>query len=102
MSCFFNKKIFECSICLDNDDNNDRKRKLNCGHKFHFNCIEQWLHNNKRCPLCNKEALPLKEQLEKDLKYLPNRFKALCRLYYQNHFYLLILILCFHLLSKVI
>lgn len=81
MSCFFNKKTFECSICLDDDNNKNRKRKLNCGHKFHFTCIEYWLKNYKRCPLCNQDALPLKEQLEKDLKYIPNRFKSLYRLY---------------------
>tara|TARA_B100001094_G_scaffold160520_1_gene155265 strand:- start:188 stop:445 length:258 start_codon:yes stop_codon:yes gene_type:complete len=85
MSCFinlFNKKKFECAICLDNDNHNIRKRKLNCGHKYHFSCIETWLKNNKTCPLCKKETLPLKEQLEKDLKYLPDRYKILCRLYY--------------------
>jgi len=82
MNWFVKKKIFECSICLDNDDNNRRKRKLNCGHKFHFTCIEGWLKIKKKCPLCNSEAFPLKEQLDKDLIYLPNRFKALCRLYY--------------------
>jgi len=81
MSCFYNKKTFECSICLDDDNNKNRKRKLNCGHKFHFNCIEHWLQNNNRCPLCNGDALPLKKQLEKDFANLPKKYRMLARLY---------------------
>ena len=80
MNCFSKKnKLLKCSICLD--DNSLRKRKLNCGHKFHFNCIEQWLKNNKRCPLCNKEALPFKEQLDKDLAHLPSKYRILTNVF---------------------
>ena len=81
MSCFLKKKDkFICSICLDNDNDN-RMRKLNCGHKFHYSCIEEWLQIKKVCPLCNSKALPLLEQLQTDFIYIPNRFKALYRLY---------------------
>tara|TARA_B100001094_G_C17382007_1_gene417330 strand:- start:101 stop:346 length:246 start_codon:yes stop_codon:yes gene_type:complete len=80
MNCFSKKnKLLECSICLETNDS--KTRKLECKHKFHQNCIEKWLENNNRCPMCNQQALPLKEQLEKDLKYLPAKYRMLARLY---------------------
>nr|UXY87514.1 ring-box protein 1 [Cryptomonas sp.] len=24
----------------------------NCGHSFHIDCIERWLHEHQKCPLC--------------------------------------------------
>jgi uncharacterized membrane protein YgcG len=45
-----------CPICLENfdtEDTNDAEvRTLDCGHQFCFPCIEEWLKNNKTCPIC--------------------------------------------------
>lgn len=42
----------ECSICLDKTS---RKRKmLECDHNFHPECINQWLEENKSCPMCRE------------------------------------------------
>lgn len=38
------------------------KRKfvlLNCGHKFHLNCITKWIKIKNECPLCKKNILIL-------------------------------------------
>jgi len=50
-----------CSICLDvlATDNNsstdqDLHRKLTCGHRFHANCITEWLTTQITCPLCRR------------------------------------------------
>ena len=43
-----------CSICQDNIENSTVVRKLNCSHKFHPNCIDEWFDNNNTCPLCMK------------------------------------------------
>ena len=80
MNCFSKKnKLLECAICLETNDS--KTRKLECKHKFHQNCLEEWLKNHKRCPLCNQDALPLKEQLEKDFANLPTKYRMLARLY---------------------
>ena len=48
----------DCAICLDGltTITNSKKIpvKLNCGHIFHYSCIEQWNHNKPECPICRK------------------------------------------------
>jgi len=45
-----------CPVCLENFDNEDindtEVRILDCGHQFCSPCIEEWLKNNKTCPIC--------------------------------------------------
>ncbi|WP_419241095.1 RING finger domain-containing protein [Cardinium endosymbiont of Nabis limbatus] len=36
-----------CSICFE-----QAPYWLPCGHYFHLNCIEQWLHTAMSCPNC--------------------------------------------------
>ncbi|CAL9225386.1 unnamed protein product [Arabidopsis halleri] len=38
-------------------DDLEEIRKLPCSYKFHFNCVDQWLHIISCCPLC-KQDLP--------------------------------------------
>ena len=50
-----NKKI-QCMICLEDTDGYDfTVKKLKCGHKFHYRCIEEWQRHSKLCPVCRKE-----------------------------------------------
>lgn len=52
---------FFCTICQDifspmaiQQDSNEGVviRQLKCNHKYHIECIEKWLSNNKTCPMC--------------------------------------------------
>lgn len=44
-----------CVICQDETRPLlDVVRRLNCTHEFHASCIDKWLVENKKCPLCNK------------------------------------------------
>ena len=47
-----------CSICLENlyseedlESNNDII-ELNCKHMFHKKCLDPWVNEHKKCPLC--------------------------------------------------
>ncbi len=46
-----------CSICLEEAQENDQWKVLNCGHKFHSICIEEWLFKNANCPFCRAPQL---------------------------------------------
>ena len=48
------KEVLECSICLD--ELNDNIRILPCAHKFHKNCIESWEKINANCPICRNST----------------------------------------------
>jgi hypothetical protein len=41
-----------CVICQDNFYNDDILKVLECAHKFHNQCINKWLDNNRLCPIC--------------------------------------------------
>lgn len=46
-----NKKYF-CSISQEELSERDSKRKTLCGHIFSSELLEEWLHDNKKCPVC--------------------------------------------------
>lgn len=41
-----------CNICLEPYSVGDEVRIVRCMHKFHKNCIDQWLTTNAICPIC--------------------------------------------------
>ncbi|XP_047165387.1 E3 ubiquitin-protein ligase MBR2-like [Vigna umbellata] len=47
-----------CTICLEDFDNGSEIGKMQlCDHKFHFDCIKQWLMQKNICPVCRRVAL---------------------------------------------
>ncbi|CAD8123736.1 unnamed protein product [Paramecium sonneborni] len=54
------KNKVDCIICLQQmleKSNKDPIVQLRChtSHIFHKLCITEWLNQNKKCPICNKE-----------------------------------------------
>ena len=46
-----------CSVCQAPIQVNETIRKLKgCNHKFHINCIDNWLVNNTTCPICRQDV----------------------------------------------
>ncbi|KAJ4979552.1 hypothetical protein NE237_010332 [Protea cynaroides] len=42
----------ECPICLRVFDDGNQVGELLCSHRFHIDCIYQWLERKKTCPVC--------------------------------------------------
>lgn len=40
-----------CSICFECNSTN-YPTEIKCGHVYHYNCIQEWLLRNPRCPNC--------------------------------------------------
>ncbi|GME95768.1 unnamed protein product [Ambrosiozyma monospora] len=47
-----------CPICLLDYEEEDTGRSLLCTHKFHRECIDEWLLNENNCPICRAKGLP--------------------------------------------
>ena len=41
-----------CPICLDDYNPPEIFRKLKCQHSYCHDCLEEWLEENKKCPVC--------------------------------------------------
>lgn len=46
-----------CSICIDEFKQEQDLRKLPCNHKFHLNCVDEWLKISNTCPNCKTEVV---------------------------------------------
>jgi len=47
---------YTCSICLEENINQEFVSTTNCSHSFCNKCLEDWLNNGKySCPLCRNE-----------------------------------------------
>jgi len=45
----------QCSICIENFQDDQEVRFLWCLHRFHKNCVDQWLDKHTSCPICKKD-----------------------------------------------
>jgi E3 ubiquitin-protein ligase RNF38/44 len=56
-----NSSSSTCIICCEDYESGDTLRVLNCGHKFHLECIDRWFLSSTdysrpaACPMCNTE-----------------------------------------------
>ncbi|CDW71600.1 zinc finger protein [Stylonychia lemnae] len=46
-----------CPICFDQYQVGDLVKEMNCLHNYHHHCIDKWLLDEKRCPVCNSEIV---------------------------------------------
>ena len=44
--------VERCTICLSDYEKGEKMRRLVCLHQFHQLCVDKWLHQHKKCPIC--------------------------------------------------
>ena len=49
-----NTTFFQCGICMDSFNENEKIKRLPCEHIFHIDCMNQWLQTKKTCPFCDQ------------------------------------------------
>lgn len=60
-----------CGICLDTYSVGDSRKQLPCWHKFHSDCIDQWLREQSTdCPL---DKIPIDQ---KSIEHFKNRIEV--------------------------
>ena len=47
----------QCAICLTEFSEGNRIKSLPCGHMYHPECIDTWLRNAPKCPLCQQHVM---------------------------------------------
>lgn len=45
-----------CSICTEPLDPQNELNITQCGHLFHFLCLEKWLEGSAKCPQCSSKS----------------------------------------------
>ena len=56
----------KCTICLSEFEVEEDVRRLPCMHLFHVECVDQWLGQNKRCPICRFDISTISFRVEFD------------------------------------
>ncbi len=46
-----------CTICIADYKNGEKLKTLPCMHRFHSDCINEWLGRKSECPLCKYDLL---------------------------------------------
>jgi len=49
----------QCPICLSEYDWLDDAVELPCKHRYHHDCVVEWLGKHKSCCVCKKEVTPV-------------------------------------------
>ena len=56
----FYKKVYKnqdkCTVCQFEFNEGETLRKLTCDHLYHKNCVDEWLTQEKKCPVCKKDV----------------------------------------------
>jgi hypothetical protein len=42
----------QCMICFENYQDGEKLRRIPCLHTYHVPCIDVWLSEHKKCPIC--------------------------------------------------
>ncbi|CAE7392341.1 rnf12-b [Symbiodinium natans] len=53
--CAGNPEHLKCMVCMEEFREGEALRSLPCLHRYHQQCIDQWLSRNAECPICKQD-----------------------------------------------
>ncbi|XP_021744457.1 E3 ubiquitin-protein ligase RNF12-like [Chenopodium quinoa] len=56
--CREDENDVKCSICQEEYADTEELGRLSCNHRYHFECINQWLKLKNWCPVCKNSVAP--------------------------------------------
>jgi hypothetical protein len=59
--------VTKCAVCLDSFHVGDPLRLLPCAHTFHRFCVDKWLVEKKKCPMCKADMISLAAKMGMDI-----------------------------------
>ena len=45
-----------CTICMEKYEVGVKFKRLGCKHEYHSECLNEWLKNSKKCPVCSQDV----------------------------------------------
>ncbi|KAK8164044.1 hypothetical protein IWX90DRAFT_247688 [Phyllosticta citrichinensis] len=70
----YKSEIMTCVICLEQIEDKEKVRALDCNHVFHQHCLDDWYCRwNEFCPLCHRSILPHYVSIKKSPKSFVSR-----------------------------
>jgi len=45
----------KCMVCMEEFAAGESLRSLPCMHRYHMNCIDEWLARSRECPICKRD-----------------------------------------------
>lgn len=64
VSCNGDNGDVKCSICQEEYLLGDELGRLQCDHRYHMVCVQQWLRFKNWCPICKASAAPSSSSLQ--------------------------------------
>ncbi len=46
----------QCIVCMETFTEGEKVRQLQCGHKYHQDCIFKWFESRNTCPICRTKV----------------------------------------------
>jgi len=58
-----------CSVCQEDFKPGSKAKTMPCGHRFHDDCLMQWVKKNNSCPVCRYDEMPSeKKHFDRDVR----------------------------------
>ena len=62
----------KCSICFESFDGTEKQ--LQCSHKFHKRCIDDWTKENPTCPICRYYIEGIKKETDNQTDFINSNY----------------------------